>query len=372
MSISFTTDTQQAAAHPLSNDDIVGIVGVTTSANDNTNFVGNVGPIHHSTELLELVGSTKYYGSIVAGNTMALGLNAIMKQWGGEVVTVGLKPAATQTDANAALDLLAGYEDNPTMYVVLGDITNFGTNTAAFNTLDSTHYTTTKSDISGHLESICEDVYALGQTTSYHTSEAAIKAWIAANRGAKVLCGTNNVGNYDASAAALGAGLREVARFGRGTNINGARVTGLGGSLTYRWSPNNSHATQIANADGLVLVNDNGIIEVLTGDDGELATTLATDNEKYWEVARQVNYIKRALTSYSRQFLSRHMSQRNLLTALQVHADSLSRHGNANSIKLYALPSTGVHRMFRLVIDPFYAIRNMTYHTGVVDTLLTI
>ena len=179
----------------------------------------------------------------------------------------------------------------------------------------------------------------------------------------------NDLGNYGAGAVTLGVGLYAAARFGRGTGLNGFEIIGLGGSLDYPWFPNTSEAVTLANGDAAVLVNDNGKIEVLTGSDGEFDYTNAS-NEKYWEVARQMDYFKRALRSYGRTKLSHSIDQEDLVIQLQAHADILVAQRNAREILIEdASGSTGVARQVTLDVLPYYAIRTINFHTRIRDTL---
>lgn len=366
MSITFPNFPGAADAHPLSNDDIVAYVGVTTQ----TGTVRSV--VQHSENRADLVGLNKPFGQEASGNTAAYEINAIMKQWGGELIGLGVDPAATPAQVNSAVDKLAGYQDNPTMFVLGRELAMYGS-----GNLGGT-WAASGSTIASHLETVCEAVYARGVATFYAPSAADDTstnrlAFRNDVRHERVTPAFNNLANIGAGAAALGAGLAAAAHFGRGTGINGFAVDGSGSALDHFWAPTNTDATSLASGDALVLVNAQGRIEVLSGDDGEFYYDPATNNERYWEVGRQVDYIKRALTHYGRTFLSRgDFTQEGLTAELQSHADSLAAHGNARFIVINPLPSTGVRRVFHLQIHPYFAIRNLVFQTEVVDTTIVL
>lgn len=366
MAISFP-NYSAASAHPLANDDIVAYVGVTTATGDVRTHV------QHSTNLSELVGSGKPFGEEASGNTAAYELTAIMKQWGGEVIALGVANNASVATVNGQVDKLAGYQDSPTIFILGQELAMRGTNglggAEAYG----------NSSIAAHLETVCEQVYGRG-VVSFAPASAANDTspnrinFRDSNRHERIAPCFNPLHNYSAASCALGSSLAAAARFGRGTAVNGFSVDGLGGDLVNLWSPTNSVATSLASGDALVLVNDQGTIEVLSGDDGEFYYDTPV-HERYWEVARQVDYVKRGLIHFGRIFLSRgDFTVAGLAAELQSHADSMASHGNARRIEVLPLAdgTSGVTRTFHLRIHPYFAIRNLVFRTEVVDTYITL
>ena len=379
MAITFVDYNSPGDAHPLANDDIVGFVGVNGGTVQDGNGAAltydtnNSSIVFHSRDFDALAGANKPAGSSGAAYN---DLQGIMRQWGGEVVMSVLNHGANITEANvdAAIDKVMGYQDTPTVLIVAGDLANYGADDTAIvhagNAGTLAAKSTAKSGITAHLEGLAEDFLVRAMVKADQDSLADNKTWMTANRGNRVMPWINDLGNHGAASVGLGAGLRARARFGRGTGINGFQIVGLGGSLDNLWTPVNSDATVIASGDAGVLVNDEGVIEVLTGADGEFYYA-TTDLQRYWEVAFQVDYIKRALRFHGRSYLSRgDLSQEDLGALLQHHADVLVRGRNAREILIAPYPgSTGVDRKFELDIHPYFAIRNIEFHTRVIDSI---
>ena len=356
MAVTFTSGAP-GALHPLSNDDIVGVVGVKQSG-----FTANLA---HATEYSELVGT----GKIAAENSdLADELAAIMDQWGGEVVVSGMPAAPTLGNFKAAVDRLETYEDQPTIYTVAGD---WAGKTADADNVALGSLVQTATETVAYLETVCEDTYARAVVWGAQTTIANEKSYAAANAKPRVMPAVNQGSNHNPSGLIVGAALARAAQRGRGWGLDGARVLGAT-TLQYALTPISADVTELTQTDhASVIVNDGGLYEVAAA---EFNTALDTDLERYWEVARQVDHVKRSLTRTARQFISGDFELEELEGKLSQAGNALARARAARRIdvSIDRERSTGAARYFFLRIAPFIAVRSITFETTVVDTYLVI
>ena len=325
------------------------------------------GDIAHATEYSELVGTGK-----IATTTGDLGdaLAAIMDQWGGEVVVSALPNTGNVTlgQFKAAVDRLATYEDQATILTVAGDWCG---RTAADDNTALGAVGQAGTETVGYLETVCEDVYARAVVWGGQQTIANEKLYAAANAKPRVMPAVNKGSNHSPAGLLIGAGLARAARRGRGWALDGAPVLGAS-SLQYALTPISADVTTLTQTDhASVIVNDGGLYEVAAA---EFNTASLTDLERYWEVARQVDHIKRSLTRTARQFISGDYSLEGLEAHLVKAGNALARARAARSvdISIDRVRSHGADRYFFLRIGPFIAVRNIIFETDVVDTFLVV
>ena len=272
ITINVTTPTAAAAAAPSPTiDDVVGVVGVlgtSATATAGTLLVGD---------------SIGDFSTLGAGDTLDA-ITQMLNQVEVDVVCSPVATTATNTQVEAAIDLLATHGRPITMVLLTGVLGGTGATQ------------------SPNIEHLKEFVGAPGRLaravvnadntgTTQMARETAAKAWAPANLGERVWGVFNGPDGGYSSGAMLGAALRVAAQRGRGWGIQMGRVTGAG-VLENNLALGSDALTQL-DATGLCsLITFNGETRIAGG---SFNYTDTTDPRRDWSVARVVDHAEHVL-----------------------------------------------------------------------------
>ena len=259
---------QPAPPAPFTVDDVVGVVGelgTGASATAGTLIVGD---------------SVADFSTLGTGDTLTA-ITQLLAQVEVEVVASPVVTSATNTQVEAAIDLLGTHDEPITLVMLTGALG--GTGATANANVD--HLSDWVSE-PGRLARAIVNADNTGTTQAARV--AAAIAWAPNNVGERVMGVFNGPDGGYSQGAWLGGALLVAAQRGRGWGIQMAPVTGAG-TLENNLTLGATDLTNLDNADLSSLITLNGVTRIAGG---SFAYSNASEPQRDWSVARVVDHVE--------------------------------------------------------------------------------